>query len=143
MIFSTTASPNLNLRPRDGKALLYAYGCVYLATYALSRSPFLKSLIEDFSNWARKEMAEKLKRRLLKVCQYFGSIDPLIKSVKRWFLDGTIPYRWANVTDSTHEGIVEVSLRVEDALLHVPAMDLTKGDMDVLRHKFPAMFQQW
>jgi hypothetical protein len=61
--------------------------------------------------------------------------------VKRWFPDRTIPYRWANGLDSI-QGTVEVSLRVGDALLRVPRMDMTK-DMDVLRHKFPAMFKQW
>jgi hypothetical protein len=49
------------LDPRDGKASLDAYSGLYLAASALSRSLLLKSLIEDFSNRTRKEMAEKLK----------------------------------------------------------------------------------
>jgi hypothetical protein len=86
-------------------------------------------------------MAKKLKRRLLKACRYFGGIWPLIKSVKRWFPDRTIPYRWANVADSIHEGTVEVSLHAEDALLRVPRIVIPKGD--ILRHEFPATSERW
>ena len=43
----------------------------------------------------RKERAEKLKRRLRKVCQYVSSVSHLIQRAKRFF---PIPHRW--VTDT-------------------------------------------
>jgi hypothetical protein len=128
------------LDPKDGEASHDVYGHLFLAACALLYSRFLKELINDPR---QKEVAEKLKRRLLKVCQYYDGIDPLIKSAKRWFPDRTSPYCWANVTDSIREGTVDISLHAEDALLRVPQRNIMKGDMDVFRHNFPAMFERW
>jgi hypothetical protein len=108
-----TKSP---LNPGDVGASHKAYGDLYLAADALSRSRFLNELIRDPSDPTRKTRAEKLKQRLLKVCQYYGDIGKVITNVKRWFPHGTIPYRWAHVINNRDEETVEISLRVEAAL---------------------------
>ncbi|ETW74970.1 hypothetical protein HETIRDRAFT_120490 [Heterobasidion irregulare TC 32-1] len=63
-------------------------------------SPFLKLLCEDCHPLysMRRERAERLKRHLAKVCQYFGGVTQLVKMAKKWFPDGQILYRWVHDT---------------------------------------------
>jgi hypothetical protein len=75
-----TVQSKYSLNPGDVDASHTKYGDLYLAANALSRSRILNQLIRDPSDPAREARAEKLKRRLLKVCQYYGDIGEVIKT---------------------------------------------------------------
>jgi hypothetical protein len=137
-----TVQSHLSLDPDDLYASHMAYGDLYLAADALSHSRFLNEFIRDPSNPARKAMAEKLKRRLLKVCQYYGDVGKVIKNAKRWFPNGAIPYRWASVTDGRDGEDLEISIPVE-ALWRAPGAFITEEAMELLRQRFPEMFKRW
>ena len=61
------------------------YAELFLLADALGRSRFLNILVDDRNLLTkdRKERAEKLKRRLGKVCQYVSSVSQLIQRAKR------------------------------------------------------------
>jgi hypothetical protein len=132
-----------SLNPSDVHASHMTYSSLDLAASVLSRSRFLDTLIRDSSDPMRAARSERLKRRLLKVCQYYSGTAKLISSAKRWFPNGTIPYRWANDTNGREEGTVEISSQVEEAIGRAPVPDIPQEAMELLRQRFPAMFQQW
>jgi hypothetical protein len=93
-------------------------------------------------NQDRKERAEKLKRRLSKVCQYVSGVSNLILKAKRLF---PIPHRW--VTDTfvgTGEGTFDLCDSVHDAIsreLDQPCSSTTI--MDKLDKHFPSILDNW
>ena len=74
---------------------IHKYAELFLFTDILGRSRFLKKLVDDCNllTMDRKERAEKLKRRLDKVCQYVGSVSHLIQRAKWLFPIPTIGSR--------------------------------------------------
>ncbi|KIJ41327.1 hypothetical protein M422DRAFT_255838 [Sphaerobolus stellatus SS14] len=90
---------------QTNKASYTEYARVYGAAYILLHSRFLDMLTGVSNHNIRLKLrAEKLKRRLGKVCQY-SRIDKLIKGMKR-FPD--IPFRWLrDDLKGTGEGVLE------------------------------------
>jgi hypothetical protein len=138
--FCTLQSQN-ELNPRDIGASHQIYAFLDLAAGVLVRSRFLNERIHDSSDPVRMTRAEKLKRRLLKVCQYYTGIAGTHQKVEAVCPNRPIPYRWANLAHVREEGTVEISSQVEVALQRVPPL-ITEEAMVLLMQRFPAMFQR-
>ena len=143
-ITSTTARWAKLYAEHNVPAMGNNYSSIVILADALSRSRFLKSLIEDrnLSRNDRKERAEKLKRRLGKVCQYVSGVTDLIQKAKRLF---PIPHRWVMDTfTGTGESVFNLCDNVEDAVLR--ALDvpfLSQQVLIKLDNNFPSISGNW
>jgi hypothetical protein len=132
------------LNAGDVSALADKYTTIVLIADALAHSRFLKTLVGDLNltKKDRKERAEKLKRRLDKVCEYIRDVTHLIRKAKRLF---PIPHRW--VTD-TFTGMGQCVLNlcdnVDDALLRGLKLPLfTPAITYKLNNQFPSISSNW
>jgi hypothetical protein len=120
------------------------YAEIFIVADALARSRFLKTLIEDRNLLTNdcKEGAEKLKRRLAKVCQYVSGISYLIQKAKRLF---PIPHRW--VTDSfigTGESVFDLCDNAYDAVSRgLDRPSLSPEIVNQLEKRFPFILSNW
>jgi len=126
----------------SASAVTYAH--IFLVADALARSRFLKTLFEDRNrDFDRKKRAERLKRRLDKVCQYANDIMHLIKKAKQLF---PIPYRWVMDTfTGTGECVFDLCDNPYDAIsrgLHRPS-SLSPEIVDKLDKHFPSILSNW
>ena len=97
----------------DVSASIATYGDIFLVADALARSRFLKTLFED-CNLDRKRRAERLKRRLDKICQYAIGLTHLIEKAKRLF---PIPHHWVMDTfTGTGECVFDLCDNAYDAI---------------------------
>lgn len=118
------------------------------------KSLILKELIKDKNlarNKERKAGAERLKRRLGKVCQYLR-LDSLIKKVQKWFPDGNVPFHWVDYEyDGSGEGhfapdpnpmkVIARGLQ-ENKNLWQPR-PLPPGDIAEVQRRFPNLIANW
>ncbi|KAF5374108.1 hypothetical protein D9615_008811 [Tricholomella constricta] len=120
------------------------YAKLFALANALRLSPFLKTLTDDrnLSNKDCKERAEKLKRRLGKVCQYVSGVSHLIQKAKRLF---PIPHRW--VTDTftgTGEGVFDLCDSAYDAVANgLKQSSLSPETLNKLDRHFPSILGNW
>ena len=140
-----SASP---LDPDDVDKSTMRYSVLDNLGKTLLHSPFLKLLCEDRHplNSARSERAKRLKRRLAKVCQYFGGVTQLVKMAKKWFPDGRIPYRW--VGDSfvdSGEGQVSLCEDYVEAVQRVCDAETPPSPeaLQELAMSFPGVHSNW
>ncbi|GBE79900.1 hypothetical protein SCP_0211020 [Sparassis crispa] len=97
---------------------------------------------KNLLNAAQKWRVEKLKRRLAKVCQYYGGVTKLIK---RYFPDGHIPYRWVNdYFIGSGEGQFKLCDHYLEAVQRAFGFPLSPQTVDALREqKFPDILSNW
>jgi hypothetical protein len=111
---------------------------------AFVRSRLLDTFVNDPShlNVHRKDRAEKLKRRLHKVCQYNHGIDILIRRARRFL---SIPHYW--VTDAfsgSEEGVFSLCDDVHDAVARgIKEPTLSQEHIDTLSKRFPDIQTTW
>ena len=118
-----------------------AYGQIYLVADALASSHFLKTLVED-RNLDRRRRAEKLKRRLEKVCHYANGITYLIEKAKQLF---PIPHRWVMDTfTGTGECVFNLCNNAYDAISRgIDRPSLSPEIVDKLNKRSPSIFSNW
>jgi hypothetical protein len=120
------------------------YEDLFLLADILSQSRFLDALIDrrDLLNNDGKERAQKLKRRLYKVCQYYGGITDLIRPAKRFF---PIPHRWvADTFTGTGEGVFNLCDNAHDAVSRgLNQASLSPEIVDRLESSFPDIQSNW
>ncbi|KAL6307062.1 hypothetical protein BKA93DRAFT_770352 [Sparassis latifolia] len=143
MIRDSSAVP---LVPDDVELSRSRFGDLYVVAIALLRSRFLGHLCADKHpvNAAQRGRAEKLKRRLAKVCQYYGGVTKLIRNAKRYFPDGHIPYRW--ISDrfvGSGEGQLELCDDYLDAVQRAFGYPLSPQTVNALEQRFPDMRSNW
>ena len=132
------------LNVEDVPSSLQKFSEIYIYADALRRSPFLKTLVDDRNLLTkdRKDRAEKLKRRLDKVCQYIIGVSHLIQKAKRLF---PIPHRW--VTDTftgTGESIFNLCDNAYDAVMRgLNQSSLPPVVVDKLDKHFPSILSNW
>jgi hypothetical protein len=107
---------NFELNPNLNETTLSqgSYAKLPVVADVLLRSRFLKELIDDHNclDSKRTDNAQRLKRRLGKVCQYV-SIAQLISFVKRLFPKGNVPFHWVQSVFDGTGGIVRALLEPE------------------------------
>ena len=148
LVFHLSYASNSPLDPDDVDTSTIRYLLLDNLANILLRSPFLKLLCKDRnpSNFARRERAERLKRRLAKVCQYFGGVTQLVQMAKRWFPDGRIPYRWVGDTFvGSGEGQVRLYDDYVDAMQRACGAQAppSPGALRKLATNFPKMRSNW
>ncbi|KAM6491131.1 hypothetical protein JOM56_013370 [Amanita muscaria] len=121
------------------------YAQIFLHANALKHSRFLKTIIEDRTDLLpndRKWRAEKLKRRLDKVCQYVSGISHLIKKAKRYF---PIPHHWVMDTfTGTGESVFDLCDNAYDAVSRgLDRPSLSPEIVDQLGKHFPSIRSNW
>ncbi|THH03284.1 hypothetical protein EW146_g10473 [Bondarzewia mesenterica] len=136
------------LDPDRVDSSLQRYSWLFNVAEPLLHSRFLKELCGDRNrlNLARKEKAERLKRRLAKVCQYFSGVTQLVKRAKRWFPDGQIPYRWVNdAFVGTGEARFDLCDDHVDAVQRAFGLQslLSSETLHTLAESFPDMPSNW
>ncbi|GBE80256.1 hypothetical protein SCP_0214710 [Sparassis crispa] len=143
MIGDSSAVP---LVPDDVELSRSRFGDLYVVAIALLRSRFLGHLCADKNllNAAQRGRGEKLKRRLAKVCQYYGGVTKLIRNAKRYFPDGHIPYRWINNRFiGSGEGQFELCNDYLDAVQRAFGYPLSPQTVNALEQRFPDMLSNW
>jgi OTT_1508-like deaminase len=141
MITDRTAQ---GLDAQDVPSSTQKYAELFLLADVLGRSHFLKQLVDDRNLLAmdRKERAEKLKRRLGKVCQYVSSVSHLIQRAKRLF---PIPHHW--VTDTfagTGECVFDLCDSAYDAVSRgLNQSPLSPEIVEKLDKHFPSILSNW
>jgi hypothetical protein len=107
----------------------------------LSRARFLNEYIHDSRFLVRQQMATKLKRHLLKVCQYSFGTQDLITKAKRWFPNGEIRYRWVDLSavlpDHGEKPEIEITRSFAKTLLQ---HDRDPDSISVIESKHPKLF---
>jgi len=132
------------LNAGDVSALADTYATIVLLADALAHSRFLKTVVGDLNVTKKnpKERAEKLKRRLDKICEYIRDVTHLIRKAKRLF---PIPHRW--VTDTftgTGECVFNLCDNVDDALLRGLQLPLfTPAITYKLNNQFSSTSSNW
>jgi len=120
------------------------YATIVLLADALVHSRFLKALVGDLNLTKKdcKERAEKLRRRLNKVCEYIRDVTHLIRKGKRLF---PIPHRWVTeVFTGTGERVLNLCDNVDDALLRGLNLPLfTPAITYKLNNQFPSISSNW
>ncbi|KAI6152622.1 hypothetical protein BKA82DRAFT_4112897 [Pisolithus tinctorius] len=121
------------------------YITLVFVAFVLKRSRLLRSLRESTSpmDRNRKLQAERLKRRIAKVCQYYDGIAELVDLTRRHFPQG-IAHRWVDPICDTGETAVDLEedylVAIERALGGVsPSTDT----LTTLHGKFPNMGGTW
>ena len=125
------------LNAEDVSTSAVKFGRIFHVADALSRSRFLKTLVE------RRKLgsAEKLKRRLDKVCQITIGISHLVKNSKRL---SPITHRWVMDTFSgTEECVFELCNNPNDAISRMLYPPLSPDIVDRLDKKFPSILSNW
>jgi hypothetical protein len=118
------------------------YVQLFSAADALQNSRFLLQLTSDRNlfNSGRRECAERLKRRLGKICQY-ARIEQLIKMVKQF---PNIPFRWVEENlIGTGEGTFEIGVDSMDAVSRGLQGELSPQDVDAINERFPHLARNW
>jgi hypothetical protein len=132
------------LYPEDMDSSKKKYEDLFLFADTLSHSRFLHALVNsrDVLNNDLKERAQRLKRRLYKICQYVTGITNLIEQAKRLF---PIPHHW--VTDdfgATGEGVFDLCDDVHDAVSRgLNRLFLSPEIIDKLDRHFPHLRSNW
>ncbi|KAI6152620.1 hypothetical protein BKA82DRAFT_4112879 [Pisolithus tinctorius] len=121
------------------------YMTLVFVALVLKRSRLLRSLCESTSLMDRNRIlqAERLKRRIAKVCQYYDGIDDLITYTRRYFPQGIV-HRWVDPIPDTGETTVNLEddylVAIERALGGVsPSTDT----LTTLRKDFSNMGERW
>ncbi|KAI6165296.1 hypothetical protein EDD17DRAFT_1894726 [Pisolithus thermaeus] len=90
----------------------------------------------------RWPQAEKLKRRLTKVCQYYHGINNLIRQAKRYCPHG-LDYRWVDVSTGTGARTVELDSNYWQAVSRALGEPLTKENIAALCEMSPNAEERW
>ncbi|KAI6154786.1 hypothetical protein BKA82DRAFT_997657 [Pisolithus tinctorius] len=121
------------------------FSAIVFSALVLKRSRLLRSLCEfqGFIHRGRTLEAERLKRRLAKVCQYSEGIDDLIFYAKHYFPAG-IPHCWVGPIEGTGETTVQLYGgyigAMKRALNNVTPSQKT---LHAPRGRFPEMGEEW
>ncbi|KIJ41325.1 hypothetical protein M422DRAFT_780449 [Sphaerobolus stellatus SS14] len=126
---------------QTNKASYTEYARVFGAAYTLLHSRFLDMLTGVSNHNIRLKLrAEKLKRRLGKVCQY-SRLNKLIKQMKR-FPD--IPFRWLrDDLKGTGEGVFEICGEPTEAIERVLNIKLSPEQIEKITREFPRLLDDW
>jgi hypothetical protein len=148
LFLQCSSHSDFQLDPHDTHSSTRKYAELFIVAEILYRSRFLKMLIEDRNrlNSERKDWAEKLKRRLGKICQYVSGIGQVIRRVKRLFPNGNIPYRWVQDTFvGTGEGQFSLCTDAYQAVWRAFGSSylLSQETLNKLATNFPYMLDNW
>ncbi|CAL1715129.1 unnamed protein product [Somion occarium] len=124
---------------QDEKTSYIRFVQLILSATILQRSLFLRELTSNSRYLAIKCRAERLERRLGKVCQYMR-IGGLIKRVRRL---PSIPIRWvADTFTEMGEGRFELCEDPMEAVERVQEGELT-WDIDTISKHYPRLRENW
>lgn len=120
------------------------YASLAMIAFVLQESRLLRFLCGYTSRVhpLRKPLAEKLRRRLSKVCQYYHDINHLVGYAKQYFPDG-IDHYWVVATAGTEEAAIELGESYFDAVSHALGHPLLAENVATLRESFPHMEERW
>ncbi|KAJ7592642.1 hypothetical protein C8J56DRAFT_1045112 [Mycena floridula] len=124
-----------SLDPADIARSLDNYDHLFKLSATFVKYHFLKGekgVMKDEST----SMAQRLKRRLLKVMQYRDGVNDLVKATKRLFPTGQIPARWVSIpppdpVNSSHSSYQEV--------LRHAGCDFDNPALGQIEARFPSM----
>jgi hypothetical protein len=148
LIHSCSKWSSYQLIPDDVEKSKSQFALLTIVSDTLLRSRFLKQLVGDLTlgNVDGKLLAEKLRRRLGKICIYLDGMENLIVNVKRWFPNGQIPHRWVEDTFiGTGEGKLTLCDEPTKALWrqYGSGHPLSQETLAVLDERFPSLTGNW
>jgi len=145
LFYDAFYASKLTVDPRDGLSSRASFSKIFLPSCVILHSLFLEALVNDRDvlNAKRRDLAEKLKRRLAKVCQYITGVKKLIADVRRWFPNGEISYRW--VETPYLEESLSLCEDVNAAVWRASQRNdqLTDGHISALYSAFPRIASNW